>query len=155
MTRYLVAIDPGKKTGMAIFIIDDPKNPHLTGTWELGFEGFQDAFASFLKNHLPLHEVEVVIEEFIISPETAKLTSAPWSLKHIGVVEYLSRVHGAKFAVQSRNIKKFTPNERLKALELWHRGGGGHALDALRHAVGYLVAKYNWHPDALLDSDDS
>jgi hypothetical protein len=41
------------------------------------------------------------------------------------------------------------PNEALKKLEYWHRGGAGHALDAIRHGLLYL-AKNGWTPRKLL-----
>jgi hypothetical protein len=40
-------------------------------------------------------------------------------------------------------------NEKLKKLEYWHRGGKGHALDAIRHALLRLV-KTGWKPIRLL-----
>jgi hypothetical protein len=42
-------------------------------------------------------------------------------------------------------------NEKLKKLEFWHKGGEGHALDAIRHAVLRLV-KIGWIPTKLFDS---
>jgi hypothetical protein len=41
------------------------------------------------------------------------------------------------------------PNEALKKLDYWHKGGEGHALDAIRHGLLYL-AKKGWTPRRLL-----
>jgi hypothetical protein len=48
------------------------------------------------------------------------------------------------------DAKAMFPNEALKFLEYWHRGGEGHALDAIRHALLRLV-KLGWKPVKLLE----
>ena len=47
------------------------------------------------------------------------------------------------------DAKRMFPNEALKALGTWHRGGEGHANDAMRHALLRLV-KTGWVPKELL-----
>jgi hypothetical protein len=49
------------------------------------------------------------------------------------------------------DAKAMFSNEKLKKLEFWHKGGEGHALDAIRHAVLRLV-KIGWIPTKLFDS---
>jgi hypothetical protein len=47
------------------------------------------------------------------------------------------------------DAKRMFPNEAIKKLEYWHKGGEGHALDAIRHGLLYL-AKNGWTPLRLL-----
>lgn len=156
--HYLLAVDPGKVTGFALLNISEMTNeisPRIISTYELSVPGFQHAFDSFLRNYC-VDPIEVVIEEYKITAATAKLTEAPWSLKNIGVVEFLCRERGLPLTEQPPSrAKNFVPNDRLQALGLWHKGGAGHANDALRHAVLYLVENHDWRPSKLLDSDAS
>jgi len=48
------------------------------------------------------------------------------------------------------NAMAMFDNKKLKKLEYWHKGGAGHALDAIRHALVRLVAK-GWKPVRLLE----
>jgi hypothetical protein len=48
------------------------------------------------------------------------------------------------------DAKAMFPNEKLKKIGYWHKGGEGHALDAIRHAV-LRLAKSGWIPAKLLD----
>lgn len=151
MTSRLVAIDPGKATGFAAFDISGGV-PVLLGSWELDIEEFYDMLESSLAHYQD--DVEVVIESFKITPATGKLSDAPWSLENIGVTRFLCRKYGAKLTLQPPSrAKDFVPNDRLKALEIWHVGGEGHARDALRHGVLYMVEQHSWRPHNLLKSD--
>jgi hypothetical protein len=47
------------------------------------------------------------------------------------------------------DAKRMFTNEAIKKLEYWHKGGAGHALDAIRHGLLYL-AKNGWTPLRLL-----
>jgi hypothetical protein len=48
------------------------------------------------------------------------------------------------------DAKAMFPNPQLKKLGYWHRGGEGHALDAIRHAL-LRLAKTGWKPVKLLE----
>jgi hypothetical protein len=47
------------------------------------------------------------------------------------------------------DAKAMFSNEKIRKLEYWHKGGEGHALDAIRHALLYMVKK-GWNPTRLL-----
>lgn len=47
------------------------------------------------------------------------------------------------------DAKAMFPNDKLKKLEYWHRGGEGHALDAIRHGL-LRLAKSGWKPVKFL-----
>jgi hypothetical protein len=45
------------------------------------------------------------------------------------------------------------PNPALKHLGIWHKGGEGHANDAIRHGLLALV-KTGWIPKELLSQNN-
>jgi hypothetical protein len=47
------------------------------------------------------------------------------------------------------DAKTMFSNESLKKIGTWHKGGDGHANDAIRHALLKLV-KSGWKPKVLL-----
>jgi hypothetical protein len=47
------------------------------------------------------------------------------------------------------DAKAMFDNPKLKKLDYWHKGGEGHALDAIRHGLLRLV-KIGWKPLDLL-----
>lgn len=139
-------------TGTALFDISDMENVKLLWTEEVeehNYYSFIDALFTKYSDKEKYH-LEVVCENFIITVQTAKIGAGPWSLKYIGALEYLCRKHSIPLTLQQPSQKDFAPNDRLKALGLWHKGGGGHALDALRHGVIYLVMKHKWRPEGLI-----
>lgn len=151
--RFLLSVDPGLATGVCFLDISLP-DPVILWTDEIDEASLAFRVEEILSEGCVdgKNTVEVVVEKFTITPQTGKLSSAPWSLEHIGVIRYLCRKYNATFLLQTpADAKNFVPNERLKALGLWHRGGEGHALDALRHAVLYMVRKRGWRPDNLLE----
>ena len=141
MKRYILAIDPGLTTG---FVLIETDGPSVVYSGELDFMETGKALTHYL-THLGA-DVDVVIERFIITQQTAKNSQAPWSLELIGVTRYLCDLHGIDdLKMQSpTDAKNFSTNSKLKALGLWHKGGKGHAMDAMRHALLYMVRQgYN------------
>ena len=145
---FLLCVDPGKMTGMALYQCIDGD---VTLIWSAEVE-YNDAGNTVNKTMLEYGtRLRVVCESFIITPMTAKNSVAPWSLELIGVVKYLAHAYGlAEPILQTpAKAKNFCPNDRLRALGFWHRGGAGHARDALRHGVTHLV-DCGWHHENLL-----
>lgn len=159
----VIAIDPGKKTGIAV--LERSKHDDGSDLVELLYsaETSPDETVPTLRHlmaeyqlpppHLhspdPAHPAppsppaRVVIEKFIISQRTvAKSQEASHALRTIGACEQVLRDCGypeAAIKWQSPSQKAVFPNEKLKSLGLWHRGGDGHALDAIRHGALYLA----------------
>lgn len=111
-----------------------------------------DLIRPTLKDWKPLQEgqppLRVVVEKFTINAMTAqKSQDASWSLRTIGAVEQALRdVEYPLMAIswqKPSEAKTAFDNEKLKRMGLWHRGGEGHALDAIRHGALYL-AKVGW-----------
>jgi hypothetical protein len=144
---YIFAIDPGKTTGWAFAQVENGEVTALT----YGEDDF-DAICARLDYWLQsyqTYDTRVVAEKYTITARTAQLSQQSWSLEVIGVARYLAKKHGdLQLIIQPTNVKKFATDKRLKALGWWHKGGGGHANDALRHLMGYLVS-IGWMDDRI------
>ena len=97
----------------------------------------------------------VVCERYVVTVRTATLTQAPWSLESIGVLRFLCRRAGIEFHLQNvADAKRFATDQRLNNLGWRKPPGAGHARDAQRHLLIWLVRK-GWTDDRLvLTSDD-
>lgn len=136
----VLAVDPGKTTGYA------------TLNWPLpGFASHQLPWLEFLtRTHFelqreynvasPLPPIQVVVEEFVITPNTHKLSAQPEVRDVRGAMRYLSLVYlGQEPTFQTAaNAKSFASDSLLKQLGWWSRGKP-HANDAARHLVVRLV----------------
>lgn len=158
MTKTVISIDPGKASGVAVLDYTDLDDVKILYSGELD----QQETCEFIENlvlyeeHMlessPDRSFEVVYEKFQITAQTGKNTNEEnWSAEIIGVIKFLCRKHGFKFTVQTpAEAKNFVPNDRMKAVGIWHTGGEGHAKDALRHGVLFLVKNKGWRPPNLL-----
>lgn len=136
----LLAIDPGKMTGVCR-VQFDPSTETL-GAPETAEIAMTDIYSWLWQTFDSGAPEAVALEDFKITPGTGRLGSPDWSLRIIGAVEMLAEHYGVPVRKQPpANAKAFATNDRLRALGLWHRGGAGHANDASRHAVLYMVHK--------------
>lgn len=151
MIRRILAIDPGLMTGMCVFEKEAGGEPVLIWSKEVTEDEFAFPIRWELANYPHL---EIVCERFTITQETAKKTQAPYSLELIGVVRQCLRDVGrdahALPLQMPKDAKSMFPNPALKKLGYWHRGGAGHALDAIRHGLLFMVTT-GWTPSRLLN----
>lgn len=144
---YILAVDPGKATGMALFSFEKGSEPEMLWSKELQFEEYaapiREAYA------LAGPELHVVCERFTINAQTVRNSQAPFSLECIGVLKQVMLDNGVPvegLKLQSpADAKAMFDNPKIKKLEYWHKGGEGHALDAVRHGLLYMV-KLGWNP---------
>jgi hypothetical protein len=153
MTLYVLAVDPGKMTGMALFSREGASEPVLMWSKELEQTEVAEVIRSVLWDPRMKNDLAVVCERFIINAQTVRNSQAPYSLEVIGILKQClldnrRSMDDIYFQAPSEAMGMFT-NEKLKKLEYWHRGGAGHALDAIRHALLKLV-KMGWKPVRLL-----
>lgn len=150
--KHVLSVDPGKATGMALFSFEMGQNPVLV--WSGEFQ--QDEYAKPIREALATvqGEIEVVCERFTINAQTVKNSQAPFSLEQIGILKQclmdVGRPADDIYFQSPADAKAMFPNEALKKLGYWHRGGEGHALDAIRHGLLRLV-KSGWKPLELLN----
>jgi hypothetical protein len=145
----IAAVDPGLMTGVAVVSFDET-GCAASMTAEFPF----DSMLGWCREHLPDAD-RIAVERFTITPQTAKNSAAPWSLHVIGVVLAsaidVERDHVLELQ-KPADAMTVVPNERLHSIDLWHRGGAGHANDALRHAV-LCALRHGWrHPRFLSGS---
>jgi hypothetical protein len=152
--RLILAVDPGKASGICLFSFSDGE-PELLWSGEYQADEFATAVRRGLDMALDARvDLEIACERFTITAQTAKNSQAPYSLEQIGVLKHLARestcASPESIVLQSPvDAQRMLPNEALKKLDYWHKGGEGHALDAIRHGLLYL-AKKGWTPRRLL-----
>ena len=154
-TKWVLAVDPGKATGMALFSYEAGTDPILLWSGELQ----QEEYAKPIRQYLSLYDgqdggIEVACERFTINAQTVKNSQAPFSLEQIGILKQCLMDAGRPaddiYFQSPADAKAMFPNPALKKLGYWHRGGEGHALDAIRHGLLRIV-KSGWKPLNLLD----
>jgi hypothetical protein len=155
MKRYVLSVDPGKASGIALFGFEDGGEPQLITSGEYQ----QDEYARPIREALAQAmvegiEIEIICERFTINAQTVRNSQAPFSLEQIGILKQCIMDMGKKpddiYFQSPADAKAMFDNAKLKKLEYWHKGGEGHALDAIRHGLLRLV-KSGWKPTRLLD----
>lgn len=148
--RFILAVDPGLATGLAVLRYDGA-NVHIVHSAETDFIESGREMEHWLR---VFHADEqgtwsVVAERFTITAATAKNSQAPWSLKVLGMLDWLvwtttGEDPASAVVLQGpAEAKRLVTNDILKSSGLWHRGGAGHANDAIRHGV-YRFARLGW-----------
>ena len=147
----VLAIDPGKATGLA-WLRQEGGLIVLDNSFEAQPDEVIEMIRPTLADWKPAEEgqppMRIVMERFTINAMTAqKSQEASWALETIGAVKQAAR--DAEYPLPAicwqkpAEAKTAFTNDKLKNLGLWHRGGEGHALDAIRHGALYL-AKVGW-----------
>lgn len=143
----VISIDPGLITGIAVVEQDAKGSLSIVYSAELEMLPLGEVFLLLVKKYGP--DPDVVIERFTITSATVRNSPAPWSLKVIGMIEWLVwREYGCSpddiiIEQGPAEVKKLITNNILKKYGLWHKGGKGHANDAIRHGV-YRFARLGW-----------
>ena len=143
MRNNILALDPGKKTGWAAY--DFTTKRFVSGEGDF-ITSARRAHAIAAEHN---DELSIVSESFTITVNTAKNTQATWSLELIGVYRYLSLAYCREdLTLQApAAAKRFSSDDRLRAMG-WYTPGKGHANDAARHLMLYLVTR-KWWDDRL------
>lgn len=135
--QAVLAIDPGKMSGLSFWQVG-----HKTPLHSLELDFHETCKLSAKLMHAWGSRLVVVSESFIITKETAKKTPQTWSLEIIGVLRYFSWYYGCQFFLQTPSqAKMFATNEKLRRLDWWHVGGAGHANDAHRHLLTFVIQR--------------
>ena len=153
--KYVLSVDPGKATGMAFFTMEPGQEPVML--WSGEYQ--QDEYAipirrTLLEAQVLGYTVDVVCERFTINAQTVRNSQAPFSLEQIGILKQclldVGRPADDIHFQSPANAKAMFTNEKLKKLGYWHKGGEGHALDAIRHGLLHLIS-LGWKPINLLN----
>lgn len=134
----LLSIDPGLMTGLASIDVHDRRNPVVNWSGEKTVEEFHEFIEEYIESRQDT--LAIVMEDFIITKRTGELSQQPWSLRLIGVVHFLSWKYNIPVFMHKPADKKFAEdNKKLQKTGFWHKGGAGHANDAFRHAIKWIV----------------
>jgi hypothetical protein len=137
LPRYILGVDPGKKTGVALL--------DLLAETCIGWELVDPEYGRKLEELIAQYRPAVVAENFIVNAATVKNTQAPWSLENIGIARFLADKYGCSFKKQAQSsAKRFATNERLQALG-WYIPGKGHLADAQRQVLLFVTDHGWWH----------
>lgn len=155
-TIHVVAVDPGKATGVSYFQFDElMDNPKLVKSAEVQPTEFAPWVRDVVDEIISIQgNIVFVCERFTINAQTVKNSQAPYSLEQIGVLKQIMRDRGIdenSIVWQTpADAKSLFPNPSLKKVGTWHVGGEGHANDSIRHGLLYLAKKGGWVPSVLL-----
>ena len=131
----VVWLDPGFATGIAVY--DGTAADHTFEAFEL------QAGEAMPWLHRELDGTEcpdlVGSEGIHITKGTAKLGDEVLrSVEQIGIARYLSHIYSVDFKVQMPNERKWTTDNKLRALGWWTKGKD-HPREATRHLVKWLA----------------
>lgn len=132
--KRLLALDPGKTTGMSIwqYDADTPLTKIAHGQIEGGVEGFLEYF--YPSNMFMPWDI-IVSESFVLDGRTPNPDITP--LKIEGILEAHAHRTGALVRFQRNNFKAHVDNDLLKKFDLY-KPGQPHAMDSMRHALAYM-----------------
>lgn len=153
MSKYILSLDPGKITGVALLRVEPGLDPVLERSLELEQHEVAKIVREILANPAIKDNIDIACERFVINAQTVRNSQAPYSLEVIGILKQClfdidKSGDDIYFQAPASAMAMFT-NEKLKKLGYWHRGGAGHALDAIRHALSRAVNS-GWKPVGLL-----
>lgn len=151
---YILAVDPGKASGIALLSLKLGEEPKIINSGEYQMKEYARPIREAIQRaSLADVALQVVCERFVINAQTVRNSQAPFSLEQIGILKQIMLDLGMdpdSIIFQSpSDAKGMFDNTKLKKLEYWHKGGEGHALDAIRHGLLRCV-KLGWKPMRLL-----
>ena len=134
----ILAVDPGKATGVAMYYPTYPDHPPAFQSAVVpgGLTGFAEWFQDY-KDYTGI----IICEKFTIGAMQTRTTSQYDALYINGYlmgVCYLERHYLTLIQQPVTSAKNFATNDKLKKLGWYDPRDGGHAVDAARHLLTYL-----------------
>lgn len=152
--KIILSVDPGKASGICLFEWAEGEEPKLAWSGEYQQKDYAQAIRLGLAAaKYGSGKAHIVCERFTINAQTVRNSQAPFSLEQIGILKQC--LMDENYDIELINFqspadaKAMFSNEKIKKLGYWHVGGEGHALDAIRHGLLYMVKK-GWVPTRLL-----
>lgn len=133
--KRLLALDPGKTTGMSIWMYDAETPLELAGYGQI--DGGVDGFLEYLyptNGKFMVWDV-IVSESFVLDGRTPNPDVTPLHIE--GILEAHAHRTGCQLRFQRNNFKSHVSNESLKRLGLYVPGKP-HAMDSMRHALAFM-----------------
>ena len=144
--RVLLAVDPGKMTGYALY---DTNNDRFMSAELPHFEFLVEAERILLEESI----YTVICERFVITKATLEKTRQPWSIEQIGCLRYRCQTMKIPFYLQTAaEGKAFSTDTKLKTIG-FYTPNSKHANDAARHLLLWM-ASHGYIPiSSLIEGD--
>lgn len=128
----VVAVDPGGTTGFALWSPPIGLSMRELSPADKAVDWLADVASQLQGAHF-------VVERYIITPATAKMSQQHDALEIIGAIKFLCRKYGHTLTMQTpAEAKAFSTDAKLKNVG-WYQPGLPHARDASRHALLFLA----------------
>lgn len=131
---HVLGVDPGGTTGVVLL---DVEHWQVLFAGELSFSATVEYLYAELIDRIPPAPDVVAFEKFTITQRTLKLTRQYEALELIGIGRAFCQLAGIEFVrpQTSSDAKTVWNDDRLHYVHLYDAVRGGHARDALRHAL--------------------
>ena len=148
----VLGIDPGEKSGLFLLEIDKGTIINFTAN-EFNFGDYCD-YLDLMENFVLAQEDFVVAcEKFTITPKTPA-NEAYWSIENTGIAKRFTRLVGASwYDAKPSSTKPLITNDVLKCGKLYVPGKG-HAMDAARICLHYLITQRKVLTELLRGPDE-
>lgn len=136
-----IAVDPGEMCGLAAC--------HSDGSLAFAMESPPFETVSWVHaKPLIAPNCHLIVERYVITMQTAKMTRQYDALETIGALRFVARQRSMTFEMQSRSDRTKVLDSWLKHLGWWMRTKDGHANDAARH-LWLAFARHNPQHDLV------
>lgn len=139
---HVWAFDPGETTGWCHLSVHGSEvgifNCGETDHQGIGNLLFDNPALKSAISKKDVVETIFVVEKYIMN---SKITQSPWSLETTGLIRYVAVRNQIPLESQTPSqAKNLVSNDVLKRAELYV-AGQGHAMDAVRHALYFMIIK--------------
>lgn len=139
MTVQIWSVDPGLLSGWChLSVVDNEVSLFKTGEadhFEIGKIFHDNPFLT----HASEHDFTIIVESF---KQNARMKPSPYSLETIGLIRYFAHFYNIPFVIINPfEHKTLITNAVIKRAGLWSSTKGGHANDAVRMSLWYLIVK--------------
>lgn len=134
---YIIALDPGKTTGVAFLDYSEITSPTLVDHGSKSPENLTHTLDDYI-SRVGTDNALIVVERFVLREGMYGVDTSP--IEVIGRIKEWSKDRPHPFVWQLPSEKELATNEVLRRMGLWLKGKDQrHVMDAVRHAVVYLV----------------
>lgn len=139
---HIWAFDPGETTGWChlsvrdgeIGVFDSGELDHFS----IGNLLFDNPTLRAAVSKQDIIQMDFIVEKYVMN---SKITQSPWSLETTGLIRYFAKIYNIALHSQTPSqAKSLIKNDVIQRAGLYVPGQG-HAMDAVRHALYFLILK--------------
>lgn len=139
---HIWAFDPGQTTGWChisvhdgeIGVFDSGELDHFA----IGNLLFDNPTLRAAVSKQDIIQMDFIVEKYVMN---SKITQSPWSLETTGLIRYFAKIYNITLHSQTPSqAKNLINNDVIKRAGLYVPNQG-HAMDAVRHALYFLIVK--------------